>query len=94
MACLPKGKPFKCPKCTFISKDLPNLSSHYGLSHRVVFQLMRQELGYKWGVTTDESDDNECQFFLKVHLSYAKRREIRHSIERGLFQISKPQIKR
>ena len=61
LACLPKSKPFKCPKCTFIGKDLPDVSRHYGLSHRVVFQLMRQELGYEWGVATDENDDNECR---------------------------------
>ena len=62
--CLPMSKPFKCPKCSFLGRDLVDLSRHYGLSHRVVFHLMQKELGDEWMV--DENDENECRVCSQV----------------------------
>jgi len=59
MKVLPRKKPYKCPKCTFTGRDVLDLSRHFGLSHRVIFTLMQKELGDRWEL--DENETNDCQ---------------------------------
>ena len=54
----------KCPKCSYVARDMADLTKHYGLSHRVVFHLMQKELGGDWKV--DESEENECRICCQV----------------------------
>ena len=61
---LPTQKPFKCPKCTFVGRDLVDLGRHVGLSHRVVFKLMQKELGEEWEL--EGEDSNECKMCNQV----------------------------
>ena len=56
---LPRRKPYKCPKCTFIGRDVSDLSRHFGLSHRVIFSLMQKELGEEWEL--EENESNDCK---------------------------------
>lgn len=56
---LPNKKPYVCPKCTFTGRDLSDLSRHYGHSHRAIFTLMQKELGERWKL--DENETNDCQ---------------------------------
>ena len=34
---LPANRPFRCPKCTYVGRDLTDLTTHYGLNHKIVF---------------------------------------------------------
>lgn len=47
-----------------------DLSRHYGLTHRVVFNLMRAELGDDWKVGDGDVDvrDTECHICRQVTL--------------------------
>ena len=44
---------------------LPELCRHYGFSHRVIFALMRDELGDAWNVD-NVADDLDCQICQQV----------------------------
>ena len=35
---LPAIRPFKCPKCSYVGRDLTDLTTHYGLNHKIVFK--------------------------------------------------------
>ena len=56
---LPNKKPFDCPRCTYVGRDIYDLTKHYGLSHRVIYSLMQKELGDSWHLA--EIDTCECK---------------------------------
>ena len=64
---IPNKKPFNCPKCTFEGRDVMDLSRHYGLSHKVVFSLMKDELGFDW--TLGETEAFDCKICHQVLLN-------------------------
>ena len=55
---IPSTRPFKCPRCPYEGRDVIDLCRHYGLSHKVVFALMRRELGPDWSL--EESASFDC----------------------------------
>ena len=64
---IPNKKPFNCPTCTFVGKDIMDLVRHYGLSHRAVFKSMAKELGEEWKL--DEGGDFMCKVCDQVMLN-------------------------
>ena len=65
---LPIEKPYKCPKCAFIAKDLFELSRHHALNHKVVFIAMQKELGEtSW--TLGSIEENDCKICNQVFMT-------------------------
>jgi hypothetical protein len=63
---LPTKKPFKClqtAECTYIGKDLADLTTHYGLDHKIVFIAMQRELGYQWNLDDGKNIHEELVQF-------------------------------
>ena len=64
---LPQTKPYKCPKCTYMGKDMTDLMRHYGLNHKMLFVAMQTELGENWKI--DDQETNDCKICSQVFLN-------------------------
>jgi hypothetical protein len=91
-------QPFTCSMCKFTGRDFMDVCSHYGLSHKIVFKLMKKELGAKrsLGEVEDNNSNTRKPKLTKIVSTKAKNKSAvkAGSVARGTAMVkSKNEVK-